>query len=80
MRMHIDAVGLALAAAGEVGHYDGPGGRVVDPELVGFGAYEVCSAEACGDDERVPDGVVQEQVADLGPGEEFGDGAVEVGS
>jgi len=54
VRMHIDAVGLALAAAGEVGHYDGPGGRVVDPELVGFGAYEVCSAEACGDDERCP--------------------------
>ena len=77
MRVHIDAVGLALATAGEVRHYDGPGGRV-DPELVGFGAYEVCSAEACGDDERVPDGVVQEQVEDLGLGEEIGDGAVEV--
>ena len=45
MRVHIDAVGLAVATAGEVRHYGGPAGRV-DPDLVGFGAYEVGSAEA----------------------------------
>ena len=71
-RVHIDAVGLALALAGEVRRYGGPGGRV-DLELVGFGAYVVCSAEACGDGERVPGGVVQEQFEDHGLGEEFGD-------